>query len=128
MKKYLFTIVIVFFLFPILSAAEPDYQKELQSWREAREKKLRADNGWLTLAGRYPLKPGQNSFGSGKDNDVVFPPSLKGTGPERLGILHVDESAKQVKLRLADGVSMVTGDKSFTGERIFDTEKADWVG
>jgi len=128
MKNYLFTIVIVFFFFPILSAAEPDYQKELQSWREAREKKLRADNGWLTLAGRYPLKPGQNSFGSGKDNDVVFPPSLKGTGPERLGILHVDESAKQVKLHLADGVSMVAGDKSFTGERIFDTEKADWVG
>jgi hypothetical protein len=35
-------------------AADTAYEKELQTWRDAREKKLRADNGWLTLAGRSP--------------------------------------------------------------------------
>ena len=128
MNKYLLPIVLALINFQNFRAADPDYQKEWKSWRENRERKLRADNGWLTLAGRYPLKPGKNTFGTGKDNDVVFPQTLKGTGPDRLGVLHVDEIAKQVKLRLADGVTMVAGDREFTGERFFDTDKADWVG
>jgi uncharacterized protein (DUF1684 family) len=101
---------------------------ELQKWRDARETRLRTDNGWLTLAGRFPLRSGANTFGTGKDNDVVFPPELKGVGPDRLGTLHVDTEAKQVKLQLADGVTMLSGDKPFTGERVFGTDRADWVG
>ncbi len=79
---------------------------------------LRADNGWLTLAGRFPLKSGPNTFGTGKDNDVVFPPELKGVGPDRLGTLLVDAEAKKVTLQVADGVTMQSGDKPFTGERV----------
>jgi uncharacterized protein (DUF1684 family) len=111
-----------------MAVADTAYEKELQTWRDDREKKLIADNGWLTLAGRYPLKSGDNSFGTGKENDVVFPPELKGTGPDRLGILQVDDEGKRVKLRLAEGVTMVAGEKAFTGDRVFDTEKPDWVG
>jgi uncharacterized protein len=111
-----------------MAAADTGYEKELQTWRDARERELRANNGWLTLAGRYLLKPGDNSFGTGKGNDVVLPAELKGTGPDRLGILHVDDDSKRVKLRLADGVTMVIGEKTFTGERVFDIEKPDWVG
>jgi hypothetical protein len=81
---------------------------ELQKWRETREEKLRAENGWLTLVGRYPLKEGANIFGTGKDNDVVFPAALKGIGPERLGTLQVDTAAKKVMLKLAEGVSIGT--------------------
>ncbi|MBN9518935.1 DUF1684 domain-containing protein [bacterium] len=108
-------------------AADPAYETELHAWRDAREKALRADNGWLTLAGRYPLKSGDNSFGTGTDNDLVLPPELKGTGPDRLGTLHVDADGKRVTLRPAAGVTMVAGGKSFTGERVFGTEP-DWVG
>jgi uncharacterized protein (DUF1684 family) len=113
-----------------LAAADPEYTRELQEWREAKEKSLRADNGWLTLAGRLPLKAGANTFGTGKDNDVVFPPELKGVGPARLGTLLVDPDAKQVKLQLATGVTMLAGDKEFTGERVLgtDSDKRDWVG
>lgn len=111
-----------------VSAADPAYEKELQNWRDAREKKLRADNGWLTLAGRFPLKPGANTVGTGKDNDIVFPPELKGTGPDRLGVVHVDADAKRVSLRPAGGVEFVAGDKPFRGERAFATDKPDWVG
>jgi uncharacterized protein (DUF1684 family) len=106
----------------------PTYDKELQEWRDAREKSLRADNGWLTLAGRFPLKSGANTFGTGQDNDVVFPPQLKGVGPDRLGTLHVDGGAKKVTLQLAEGVTMLSGDKPFTGERVFGTDRPDWVG
>jgi uncharacterized protein (DUF1684 family) len=104
------------------------YDNELQAWRESREKSLRADNGWLTLAGRFPLKSGDNTFGTGKDNDVVFPPEFKGVGPDRLGTLHVDADAGKVTLHLAQGVTMLCGDKPFTKERVLGTDQPDWVG
>jgi uncharacterized protein len=109
-------------------ADDPAYEKELRAWRELREKRLRADDGWLTLAGRFPLKPGANTIGTGKDNDVVFPPELRGTGPERLGVVHVDADARRVTLRPADGTRFVAGDKEFVGERPFAADKSDWVG
>lgn len=109
------------------------YVDAIQQWRDAREKGLRTDNGWLTLAGRFQMKPGVNTFGTGKDNDIVFPPELKGTGPERLGTLTVDTKGKKVTLKLADGVSMTSGTgndaKPFSGERNMGigTDKRDWV-
>ena len=109
-------------------ADDSAYHNELQEWRDAREKRLRSDNGWLTLAGRFPLKSGANTFGTAKDNDVVFPPELKGVGPDRLGTLQVDAEAKKVTLQLAAGVTMQSGNKPFTGERVFRTDQRDWVG
>src|SRR5437868_714251 len=82
-----------------------DYADEIQKWRDGRDKSLRADNGWLTLAGRFPLKAGANTFGVGKDNDVVFPPELKGAGPDRLGTLVVDPDTKTVTLKPAADVA-----------------------
>ncbi|HEV3383612.1 MAG TPA: DUF1684 domain-containing protein [Gemmata sp.] len=112
-----------------LSAADPTYVDEIQTWRDIREKKLRSDNGWLALAGRFPLKEGANTFGTGKDNDVVLPAELKGTGPERLGTLFVDLTAKKVTLKLPEGVTMLAGSNFFTGERVLGTatDKRDWV-
>src|SRR5262245_14517159 len=56
--------------------AEGSYADAIRKWQADREEKLRADNGWLTLAGRYPLKEGANTFGTGKSNDVIFPDAL----------------------------------------------------
>lgn len=108
--------------------AEPTYAEHIAKWRAEREQKLKADNGWLTLTGRFVLKDGVNTFGTGKDNDVVLPPELKGSGTDRLGTLVVDTAGKKVTLKPADGVVMVSGDKEFKGERVFDTTKRDWVG
>jgi uncharacterized protein (DUF1684 family) len=120
------TLLIISCIF--VTAADADYAKELYAWRDLREKKLRADNGWLTLAGRFPLKPGANTIGTGNDNDVVFPPELKGTGPGRLGVIYVDADAKRVTLRPADKVEFVAGGKVFVDERPFATAEPDWVG
>jgi uncharacterized protein len=111
-------------------AENSPYAEEIQKWRAKREDKLRADNGWLTLAGRYPLKEGSNTFGTGKNNDVIFPTALAGIGPERLGTLVVDLKEKKVTLKLSDGVSMASGGKSFTGERVLSArpDKRAWVG
>ncbi len=115
---------------PAKTAGDPAYEAEILKWQAAREEKLRADNGWLTLAGRYPLKEGANTFGTGKNNDIIFPATLEGTGPVRLGTLLVDLKDKKVTLKLAEGVSMTSSGKSFTGERALGTatDKRDWVG
>lgn len=140
------------------AADNSPYADQIQKWRATREERLRAKNSWLSLVGRYPLKPGPNTFGTGKNNDVIFPAALEGTGPERLGTLEVEPAktgtdplpfgqtsartktgagsvpvfaAKEgrVTLKLADGVSMTSGGKTFTGERVLGTraDKRDWV-
>jgi hypothetical protein len=113
-------------------ASTPDqaaYVDSVQQWRDRAEQGLRRDLGWLTLAGRFQMRPGNNTFGTGKDNDIVFPPELKGAGPERLGTIIVDPSGKKVTLKLADGVSMTSDGKAFSGTRALSaaTDKRDWV-
>jgi uncharacterized protein (DUF1684 family) len=106
-----------------------DYAKDIDEWRAAREASLRNDNGWLTLAGRFVMKPGVNSFGTGKKNDIVFPPELKGVGPDKLGEFHVDVIDRKVTLKLAPGVWMTAEGKAFSGERVMGTatDKRDWI-
>ena len=45
-----------------------------ESWRAQRERDLRSDTGWLTVAGLTFLKPGANTIGSDRGSDVVLPP------------------------------------------------------
>jgi uncharacterized protein len=109
--------------------AAADHAKELADWRAKIEGNLKRDNGWLTLAGRFVMKPGANRFGTGADNDIVFPAQLKGVGPDTIGTLVVDAEKQQVTLKLADGVSMNSGSTPFTGERAmkFGAKERDWV-
>src|SRR5438552_19241 len=49
------------------------YQQEIESWHAERIQDLKAPNGWLNLVGLYWLEEGKNSFGSGRQNKVIFP-------------------------------------------------------
>jgi len=104
-------------------AADPAWVKSVTEWRERAELGLRRDNGWLTLAGRFIMKPGANTFGTGEKNDIVFP---KGLGPEQMGTLLVEPG--KVTLKLAPGVTMEKDGMPFE-ERVMSTnlEKRDWV-
>ena len=53
----------------ISSAAE---QAAVSAWRTRRAASLTSDTGWLTLAGLFWLKPGDNSFGRGASNALVL--------------------------------------------------------
>ena len=103
--------------------AAADWKTALEAWRERADKGLRADNGWLTLAGRFVMKPGDNTFGTGAANDLVF---AKGLGPERIGTLTV--APGKVTMKLAPGLAMAKDGVPFT-ERVMGTgvEKRDWV-
>ena len=124
-----FTSSIAFAASAPATVAEPEYADAVNQWRDTVEKGLRRDNGWLTLAGRFIMKPGVNTFGTAANNDIVFPPQLKGTGPDVIGTITVDNAKKSVTLKLNDGVSMTSDGKPFTGERALkvDAEKRDWV-
>jgi len=92
-----------------LAAAEPGgggYRAEIQKWREGYEADLKKDNGWLTLAGLFWLKEGNNTFGTSAENDIVLP---KGSAPGQAGAFLFHDG--KTRLRLKDGVrALVNGD------------------
>lgn len=63
----------------------PEQHREaVLAWREARERRLREPDGWLTLVGLHWLVPGENRFGADAGNDIV----LRGSDvPPHAGIL-----------------------------------------
>jgi uncharacterized protein (DUF1684 family) len=102
---------------------EQMYRQDVTDWRARAETSLKRDNGWLTLAGRYVMKPGENRFGTAPDNDIVFP---AGTGPEHIGSFLIEP--EQVTLKVNEGLTMLAGGEPVTSHRMgIDTDKRDWV-
>ena len=83
------------------AAPATDYATELAAWRKRAEENLRKDLGWLTIAGRWELKEGDNTLGSNPANDIALPKELS---PARLGVLRVGRDG--ARLTLEPGVRM----------------------
>jgi uncharacterized protein (DUF1684 family) len=49
------------------------YKASVEKWRADRETRLKADDGWLAVAGLFWLHDGENKFGSDPLNDIVLP-------------------------------------------------------
>ena len=81
------------------STTDSAYRAQIEAWRAAREASLKADGGWLTVAGLFWLKDGPNSFGSTPDNDIRLPASA----PARAGVFLAEPG--RVRLRLEAGVA-----------------------
>ena len=104
-------------------AADPGYVQSVAQWRAEIEQRLKRDNGWLTLAGRYVMHAGANTFGTGPDNDIVFPAGL---GPDRMGTITVDPG--RVSVDAAAGLSIAQDGASFTHKEFKVGEDVrDWV-
>ena len=105
-------------------AVDPAYRKNVEDWRKRAEEGLKRDRGWLTLSGRYVLKPGENRFGTAPTNDIVFP---KGAGPAGMGSVIV-EPGRGVTVKAVEGLKMKASDGEFS-ERMMSTgtENRDWV-
>jgi len=68
------------------------YRRSIESWRAEHEARLKADDGWLTLAGLYWLRNGVNQVGGAPTADVELPP---GSAPGRVGtIVFADQVAR----------------------------------
>lgn len=100
---------------PFLAAKDPAYQTSIERWREEREAKLKASDGWLTVAGLFWLKPGKNTIG-GPGSQVVLP---RVQGP--LGSFEVSDSG--VKFVPQPGASSLTLNGKPPEERRLKTDK-----
>lgn len=61
---------------------DPNYEKEVMNFRQRRVAFLKSEKGYINLVGLFWLREGENSFGSGADNDMVFPAEF----PDNFGV------------------------------------------
>ncbi|HTX35672.1 MAG TPA: DUF1684 domain-containing protein [Bryobacteraceae bacterium] len=67
-------------------AAVSAYQSEIAAWHAQREAALKAENGWLSLAGLFWLHEGANPFGMDGSNQIVLP-----DGPPKAGVFDLHQ-------------------------------------
>jgi len=79
------------------------YQTEIERWRERQEAELRADDGWLTLAGLFWLEEGVNRFGASPDNEIVLP---EDSAPDYAGSIAFHAGAATLHAEPSVGVSV----------------------
>ncbi len=90
--------------------SDPAYVREIETWQTTRVERLRADDGWLTLAGLFWLKPGTNAFGSESANDIRLPGNAT---PARAGTFVVDKT-NHVSAEIAAGAGATLAGKPVT--------------
>lgn len=112
-------LVVAGLVLPAFAAADADFQKTEQVWRDGRLKRLTSPNGWLTLVGLHWLQPGENAFGSDPDCAVPLP---RGKAPEHAGVLVLENGA--VRIKPAPGAGLMLEGQP-VGERVLGDDTAD---
>ncbi len=115
LKTYSCLLLLAVFLFSVecnrirpVIADETTYIESIEEWQHQRLERLRSKNGWLNLAGLFWLKPGENSFGSDPDNDIIFPEKASAF----CGTLMLDSGL--VTLAVTEGVQITSNDSLLT--------------
>src|SRR5580704_15107730 len=75
---------------PVPPAPDAAYLQSFDKWKAELVDDLKQN--WLSLAGLFWLKPGENSFGSDAGNAIIFP-----KGPARAGIIDLQGRDVTVK-------------------------------
>jgi uncharacterized protein len=81
----------------LVQATENDaaYRATVEKWRAAREARLKADGGWLSVAGLFWLHDGDNRFGSDPLNDIVL---AANSAPAEAGTLEFHDGKTVVRV------------------------------
>jgi uncharacterized protein (DUF1684 family) len=87
-----------------VDAADGSYLAESEKWRQERETRLRAEDGWLSVSGLSWLKPGDTRFGSDPAMEIVLPDPA----PKFAGIFRYDGQRTQV-IPAGDTALLVNG-------------------
>lgn len=93
------------------AGADEAYRASIEKWRKEREERLKAPDGWLTVAGLFWLTEGENRFGSDTTNDIVFPERA----PAEIGTF--DYRNGKVTVRIKEGVNVLMSGKPFDAAR-----------
>lgn len=86
------------------------YRQSVEAWREKMDASLRAEDGWLALAGLFWLNEGSNPFGAAPESDIALPPN---SIPAHVGSFEFHDG--NTTLRVGDGqIVTVNGERAFT--------------
>lgn len=83
------------------SKGDEAYAGKINDWHLKRIASLKEDDGWLSLAGLYPLKEGAHAFGADSSSDMVFPPKA----PDHIGWFSL--KAGQISVRIKNGIEVL---------------------
>lgn len=97
---------------------DPAYVASIDAWHQRRIQSLKSEEGWLNLAGLYWLKPGENTFGSDTQSDLIFPRKA----PSRMGVLTLEGGVVKVKIGAEQGVTIAG--KAVVEQVVFGHEDA----
>jgi len=92
-----------------------EYQNEIDAWHRERIGKLKGENGWLSLAGLYWLKPGENRIGSEPRCDIRFP----ARAPKYLGSIILKGKTARLKMGGKQKILKPDTDKITAGDFTF---------
>lgn len=111
MKRQIAAALLIFWTVLVSAVQAPDaeYSKSFEKWKselvDSRKK------NWLSLAGLFWLKPGENTFGSANDNSILLP-----SGPAHAGALVRD--GKTISVKLQSGVEAKIGGKQMLESKL----------
>jgi uncharacterized protein (DUF1684 family) len=105
-----------------LAGADETYRAAVKKWRDDREARLKADGGWLSVAGLSWLKPGENRFGTDKASAIVLP---EGSAPAHAGSFELKGGEATVKL--APGTVAKMAGLPLAGPAVLRPDSADLV-
>jgi uncharacterized protein (DUF1684 family) len=94
----------------LAAGADEGYRVEVHKWRADREARLKADGGWLSLAGLFWLNEGPNRFGTDPAGDIVLP---EGSAPAKAGVF--ERKAGEVTVTLLPGAHGRVGGRPLSG-------------
>jgi uncharacterized protein (DUF1684 family) len=109
----------ILFLMAVSLGAADAYVQQVEQWRAQREARLKADDGWLTVAGLFWLKDGDNTAGTAPECDIVLP---AGSVPAHLGVFRFHDG--KTSFHAAEGATVaVNGKPAETAELKTDSDK-----
>jgi uncharacterized protein len=90
----------------ISTKGQLSYETRTERWRQEHEASLKAEDGWLSVAGLFWLKEGVNTFGTDANLDCVLP---KNSAYGKVGSLELRSGI--VTLNVADGATVNVNEK-----------------
>lgn len=82
-----------------------EYINSIKEWHQKRVETLKTNSIWLKLAGLHWLEEGKNTFGSSKDNKLIFPEDL----PDVMGT--IIKEGENIKLKVKDDITITVDNK-----------------
>jgi uncharacterized protein len=100
-----------------LAPLPENYLESIHEWKEYRVGVLTGPTNWLRLDGIYWLDEGENTFGSGDNQDLRFP---EGTIPEHAGVFILEDGI--VTMNVAEEVTITHDGEPIRKMILFDGE------